>query len=78
MILFYSFSADSRAKLFAGSADGYAGYVDGRPREARLNHPKGFTVDDKGNVYVADTMNMAIRKIGEAGIVTFQAAAQTL
>eukprot|EP01018_Ginkgo_biloba_P007215 Gb_11764 [translate_table: standard] len=60
----------SRARLLAGSADGYAGHVDGRPREARLNHPKGFAVDDKGNVYVADTMNMAIRKIGEAGVTT--------
>ncbi|KAH9304031.1 hypothetical protein KI387_008435, partial [Taxus chinensis] len=60
----------SRAKLLAGSADGFSGYVDGKPREARLNHPKGFTVDDKGNVYVADTMNMAIRKIGDAGVTT--------
>lgn len=67
----------SRAKLFAGSADGYAGYVDGRPREARLNHPKGFTVDDKGNVYVADTMNMAIRKIGEAGVTTIAGGRST-
>jgi hypothetical protein len=26
-----------------------------------MNHPKGSTVDDKGNIYVADAMNMAIR-----------------
>eukprot|EP00252_Welwitschia_mirabilis_P012864 TRINITY_DN283_c0_g1_i1.p1 TRINITY_DN283_c0_g1~~TRINITY_DN283_c0_g1_i1.p1 ORF type:complete len:526 (-),score=67.62 TRINITY_DN283_c0_g1_i1:347-1924(-) len=60
----------SKAKLLAGSADGVAGYVDGRPRDARLNHPKGFAVDDKGNIYVADTMNMAIRKISESGVTT--------
>lgn len=32
-----------------------------------MNHPKGFTVDDRGNIYVADTMNMAIRKISDTG-----------
>jgi streptogramin lyase len=41
--------------------------VDGKPSEARFNHPKGITMDDKGNVYVADTLNLAIRKIGDAG-----------
>ncbi|KAL5974492.1 hypothetical protein ACLOJK_031157 [Asimina triloba] len=52
------------------SAEGYYGHVDGRPREARMNHPQSFTVDDRGNIYVADTMNMAIRKIGETGVTT--------
>lgn len=60
----------SRPKLVAGSAEGYAGHVDGRLREARMNHPKGFTMDDRGNIYVADTMNMAIRKISDAGVTT--------
>lgn len=60
---------DSRPKLLAGSPEGYFGHVDGKPRECRMNHPKGLTVDDRGNVYVADTMNMAIRKISDAGIV---------
>jgi hypothetical protein len=32
-----------------------------------MNHPKGFTVDDRGNIYVADAMNMAIRKISDTG-----------
>lgn len=60
-------SADSRPKLVAGSAEGYSGHVDGKLREARMNHPKGITVDDRGNIYVADTMNMAIRKISDSG-----------
>lgn len=51
----------------AGSAEGYTGHVDGRPREARMNHPKGLAMDDKGNIYVADTLNMAIRKISDSG-----------
>lgn len=60
----------SRPKLVAGSSEGYSGHVDGKPREARMNHPKGHTVDERGNIYVADTTNMAIRKISNAGVVT--------
>nr|XP_019702713.1 LOW QUALITY PROTEIN: uncharacterized protein LOC105039194 [Elaeis guineensis] len=60
----------SRPKLVAGSPEGHAGLVDGKPREAKMNHPKGFTVDDRGNIYVADTMNMAIRKISDTGVTT--------
>lgn len=58
---------DSRPKLLAGSSEGLFGHVDGKLRESRMNHPKGLTVDDRGNVYVADTMNMAIRKISDTG-----------
>lgn len=61
----------SRPKLVAGSSEGYSGHVDGKPREARMNHPRGFTVDDRGNIYVADTMNMAIRKISESESIKF-------
>lgn len=70
MLLVYNaliISADSRPRLIAGSAEGYSGHVDGKVREARMNHPKGITVDDRGNIYVADTMNMAIRKISDSG-----------
>ncbi|KAL0408621.1 UNVERIFIED_CONTAM: hypothetical protein Sradi_1796500 [Sesamum radiatum] len=63
-------NGDSRAKLVSGSADGYSGHVDGRLREARMNHPKGLTVDDRGNIYIADTDNMAIRKINGTGVST--------
>ncbi|KAK7407265.1 hypothetical protein VNO78_09023 [Psophocarpus tetragonolobus] len=65
-----SLSLYSRPKLVAGSAEGYSGHVDGRLREARMNHPKGITVDNRGNIYVADIMNMAIRKISDSGVTT--------
>lgn len=58
---------DSVAKLVAGSSEGYSGHVDGKHRESMMNHPKGLTVDDRGNIYVADTKNMAIRKITDKG-----------
>ncbi|XP_043724515.1 uncharacterized protein LOC122671391 isoform X3 [Telopea speciosissima] len=60
----------SRPKLVAGSPEGYSGHVDGKLREARMNQPKGLTADDRGNIYIADTMNMAIRKISDAGVTT--------
>ncbi|XP_078443363.1 NHL domain-containing protein [Wolffia australiana] len=60
----------SRPRLVAGSPEGNAGHVDGKLREAKMNNPKGIAVDDRGNIYVADTMNMAIRKISDAGVTT--------
>lgn len=65
-----SLSLYSRPRLVTGSPEGYAGHVDGKLREARMNHPKGLAVDDRGNIYIADTMNMAIRKISDAGVTT--------
>jgi len=32
-----------------------------------MYHPKGIAVDDSGNIYIADTSNVAIRKISDAG-----------
>lgn len=66
-ILCHGNIADSRPKLVAGSPEGNSGHIDGKLREARMNHPKGLTVDDRGNIYIADTINMAIRKISDAG-----------
>ncbi|KAJ0241224.1 NHL domain-containing protein [Hirschfeldia incana] len=65
-----SLSLYSRPRLVTGSPEGYAGHVDGRLRDAKLNHPKGLAVDDRGNIYVADTVNNAIRKISEGGVTT--------
>lgn len=35
-----------------------------------MNHPKGITVDDRGNIYVVVSTNMAIRKISDSGVTT--------
>lgn len=54
---------------FAGT--GYAGDTDGvGTTVASFNAPKAVAVDASGNVYVADPVNYAIRKITSAGVVS--------
>ncbi|KAI5430858.1 hypothetical protein KIW84_035115 [Lathyrus oleraceus] len=53
----------SRGRLVAGSFQGYTDHVDVKPSDARFNHPKGITMDDKGNVYVANTQNLQLERL---------------
>ena len=51
---------------------------DGGPAvEARLRYPYGVTVDETGNLYIADAWNHRIRKVDSAGIVTTIAGSGT-
>ncbi len=47
----------------AGAGKGSAGFVNGTGVEARFSSPSGVAADSNGNVYVADVLNHAIRKI---------------
>jgi hypothetical protein len=58
-----------RVFTLAGSASAGGGYADGPAPDARFSNPQGVAVDALRNVYVADTLNHAIRVITPAGLV---------
>ena len=60
----------------AGS--GVAGRADGTGVAATFNTPEGVAVGADGTVYVADSLNHAIRKITAAGVVTTLAGTGSL
>jgi sugar lactone lactonase YvrE len=57
-----------RVTTLAGS--GRPGYADGTGTTAQFHFPLGVTVDEDGNVYVADRSNRRIRKIDANGTVS--------
>lgn len=58
-------------RVLAGAPPGAtSGTADGMGSAARFNYPRGVAVDTSGNVYVADALNNAIRKVSPSGEVT--------
>lgn len=58
-------------RTIAGSYTGMTGeYVDGLGKVARFSHPRGITIDDNDNLYIADSYNNCIRLITPDGIVS--------
>lgn len=60
--------AKGNVTTFAGT--GEAGFVNGTVANAQFNNPLGIAVDEMNNVYVADNLNFAVRKIDAKGNVT--------
>jgi uncharacterized protein YjiK len=56
-------------ELFAGDIGG-PGNADGTGAAARFYGPTGTAVDSAGNVYVADSINLTLRKVTPTGVVT--------
>ncbi|MEB3197407.1 MAG: carboxypeptidase regulatory-like domain-containing protein, partial [Candidatus Sericytochromatia bacterium] len=59
--------ADGMVTLLAGMN---AGLADGTGQAAQFSQPEGLGVDAKGNLYVADSGNCAIRVVTPTGAVT--------
>jgi DNA-binding beta-propeller fold protein YncE len=50
-------------RTVAGNGESGCTGDGGHSLQARLNEPKGVTIDDHGNVYVADSENHVVRKV---------------
>lgn len=56
-----SISGDGEVTTFSGN--GTASSVDGKIEEATFNYPTGLTIDQFGNIFIAESGNYGIRKI---------------
>ncbi|GGC62347.1 gluconolaconase [Undibacterium terreum] len=68
-------TVDGQVKTLAGGAA--PGYQDGPALAALFDTPCALAVNDQGELYIADTKNNAIRKLGSDGQVTTLARAAT-
>lgn len=59
------------------AGNGTAGYKDGPAATAEFHQPIDVAVDDQGNIYVADNLNHAIRKVTPDGTVSTLAGSGT-
>ncbi len=63
---------DNQGIITTIAGDGNQGYYGdgGVAIAAKLNQPQGITLDNNGNLYIADSQNHVIRKIDNQGIIT--------
>jgi internalin A len=63
---------DAQGVITTIGGNGQVGFSgDGGPAtDARINTPEQLWVDDEGNIYIADTNNRRVRRIGADGVIT--------
>jgi len=59
-----------RQNVFTLAGGGEPGFADGTSADAKFNTPSAMVVDGQGNIYIADSGNHVIRRIGTNGRVT--------
>ena len=64
----FKVSPSAVVSILAGS--NASAFTNGTGTNARFNTPRGLALDSSSNVYVADTINHAIRRITPAGVVS--------
>ena len=64
--------AQPGGNLFTTAGNGNASYFgDGSPAtKGSVNQPQGVAVDSLGNVYIADTLDHAVRRVTPNGVIT--------
>ncbi|MEK7405400.1 MAG: IPT/TIG domain-containing protein [Acidobacteriota bacterium] len=68
---------DGRITTVAGTGEeGFAG-DGGQATAARLSCPRGLAVDGQGNLFIADSGNARVRKVGRDGVITTVAGSGT-
>lgn len=75
VIRYIDFKADT-VTTFAGhfvdnGIYGKHGHLDGQVEKAQFYYPRGLAIDEKGQLYVADSLNHAIRVISNGEVTTF-------
>jgi sugar lactone lactonase YvrE len=68
----YIFKVTPAGVLSVIAGRGYSGFSGdgGLAVRALINNPEGISLDRKGNIYFADTLNQRIRKINASGKIT--------
>jgi uncharacterized protein (TIGR03437 family) len=63
--------AQQGGNLFTIAGNGNASYFgdNGPALKGSVNHPEGVAVDGSGNVYIADTLDNAVRKVSQDGSI---------
>ena len=70
-------SVNVNTKKITVIAGGDEGYADGLVKNARFCNPQGVAVGEDGSVYVADTVNHAVRKIKDGKVTTLAVSRET-